>query len=140
MEAQLVEGGVENTDPEHLAALAVDLSTEPPAPKHKRKKSKSPTQRSLEHWRAKGYVCAIVEHWNPWVRIRQDLYGFIDVLAIKDEDIVGIQACSGTDVSKRVTKIVEHANYPLVTKALRIVVQGWRKNAARKWMLREVEL
>lgn len=72
--------------------------------------------------------------------IRQDLYGFIDILAVKGEDIVGIQACTGTNMAKRVTKIVEHANYPLVITAMRIIVQAWRKNAAGRWMLRETEL
>lgn len=121
-------------------------STFPPMPattavKPKRKaKGTSPTQRSLKHWRDKGYLCAIVEHWNQHAHIRQDLYGFIDVLAINGEDIVGIQACIGSDVSTRVKKIVEHDNYPKVIAAMRIVVHGWRKNAAGRWTLREVEL
>ena len=87
-----------------------------------------------------GYLCAIVEKWNMHAKIRQDLYGFIDVLAIKDEDIVGVQACTGGDVSTRMHKIIEHANYPSVIKAMRIVIHGWRKSAAGKWTLREVEL
>jgi hypothetical protein len=109
------------------------------APKRKSKPT-SPTQRSLKHWREQGYLCAVVEHWNPHVRIRQDLYGFIDVLAIKGEDIIGVQACVGGDVSKRIAKITEHANYAQVIAAMRIVVHGWRKNAAGRWVLREVEL
>lgn len=108
--------------------------------KTKRKKAgTSPTQRALKHWRALGYVCAIVERWNPHVRIRQDLYGFIDLLAVKGEDIVGVQACS-TRVAERVTKITEHANYPLVCKAIRIVVEGYSKNSKGKYVRREVEL
>ena len=109
-------------------------------PVKRKPKGTSPTQRSLKHWRDLGYLCAIVEHWNPHVRIRQDLYGFIDVLAIKGEDIVGVQACVGGDVSKRVAKITEHANYPQVIAAMRVIVHGWRKNAAGRWTLREVEL
>jgi hypothetical protein len=115
----------------------------PAAPPVKRKsKATSPTQRTLKHWRDLGYLCAVVEHWNPHVRIRQDLYGFIDVLAIKGEDIVGIQATggSGGNVAARVTKITEHANYPLIVQALRIIVMGWRKNSKGRWVSREVEL
>jgi hypothetical protein len=110
-------------------------------PKRKRP-SGSPTQRSLAHMRELGYVCAVVEKWNPHAKVRQDLYGFIDVLCVKDEDIVGVQACSssGGDVAERVRKITEHDNWPLVCKAIRVVVHGWRKNAAGRWTLREVEL
>lgn len=107
----------------------------------KRKPAKtSPTQRSLKHLRAAGYLCAIVEKWNMHARIRQDMFGFIDVLAVKGDDIVGVQACVGGDVSTRIKKIVEHDNYPSVIAAMRIIVHGWRKNAAGKWVLREVEL
>jgi hypothetical protein len=114
------------------------------APEHaKRKpKRKQPTQRTLEHMRELGYVCAIVEKWNPHARIRQDMFGFIDVLCVKGEDIVGVQACSGAggDSAERVRKITEHANWPLICEAIRVVVQSWRKNAAGRWVLREVEL
>jgi hypothetical protein len=120
--------------------LAVTAELPIAAPVKRKAKPKSPTQRSLAYMREQGYLCQVVEHWNPFAHIRQDLYGFIDVLCVKGEDIVGVQACSATDSSKRVTKIVEHENYPLVIKAMRIIVHGWRKNAAGRWTLREVEL
>jgi hypothetical protein len=110
------------------------------APIKRKAKAKSPTARSLEHMRKLGYLCAIVEKWNMHTKIRQDLYGFIDVLCVKGEDIIGVQATSGDHVAHRVTKITEHENYPLVIAAIRIAVHGWRKNAAGRWTLREVEL
>lgn len=112
------------------------------AAKPKRAKKKSPTQRSLEHMRKLGFVCAIVEKWNPHARIRQDMFGFIDVLCVRGEDIVGVQACSGGggDSADRVRKITAHENWPLICAAIRVVVQSWRKNAAGRWTLREVEL
>jgi hypothetical protein len=100
----------------------------------------SPTQRSLKELRKRGYLCAIVEKWNMHARIRQDMFGFVDIVAIKGEDIIGVQACVGSSVSDRVTKIVEHENYATVSAAMRITVHGWRKSAAGKWTLREVEL
>jgi hypothetical protein len=110
--------------------------------KRKKPKATSPTQRSLKHMRDAGYLCAIVEKWNMHAKVRQDLYGFIDVLAIKGEDIVGVQATSGDggNVAARVAKIVDHENYSQVIAAMRITVHGWRKNAAGRWTLREVEL
>jgi hypothetical protein len=128
-----------------LEALAVSLvqTLAPTAEKPKRKsKGTSPTQRSLKHMREAGYVCAIVEKWNPHARIRQDMFGFIDVLCVKGEDIVGVQACSGAggDSAERVRKISEHENWPKICDAMRVVVQSWRKNSKNRWVLREVEL
>jgi len=111
-----------------------------PEPKKRKAKRKSPTQRTLEHMRELGYLCQVVEKWNPHAMIRQDLFGFIDVLCIKEGNIIGVQACSGGDVSTRIAKIVEHDNWPTVCRAIRVVVHGWRKNAAGRWVLREVEL
>ncbi len=107
-----------------------------------RKKSKgtSPTQRSLKYMRAQGYVCDIVERRVPFQFVTKDLFGFIDVLCVKGEDIVGVQTTSSANLAARVTKITEHENWPLVCKAIRVMVHGWRKNAAGRWTLREVEL
>lgn len=131
-----MDSEIAETIPDIISALA-------PAPKVKRKKpSSSPTQRSLKHMRGLGYTCAVVERWNPHARVRQDLFSIIDVLCVKDEKIVGVQACSGAggDSAERVRKITEHANWPLICKAISIVVQSWRKNAKGRWTLREVEL
>jgi hypothetical protein len=43
-------------------------------------------------------------------------------------------------MAARVAKIIEHENWPLVQPALTMLVQGWRKNAAGRWVLREIEL
>lgn len=116
--------------------------SETPVAKPRKPAKTSPTVRSLKHMRGLGYVCAIVEKWNPHARIRQDMFGFIDIVCIRGEDIVGVQACSGGggDSAERVRKIAEHVNWPLICKAIRVVVQSWRKNAAGKWTLREVEM
>jgi carbonic anhydrase len=100
----------------------------------------SPTSRSLEHLRKQGYLAQVVEKWIPQVKRRQDLYGFIDVLAIRENEVLGVQATSGDNVASRVTKIAEHPNVGAVRKAgIRILVHGWRKNAAGRWQLREVD-
>ena len=127
----------------NTSLICGDDSSETPAQKPRKKKpSGSPTQRSLKHMRKLGYVCAVVEKWNPHARIRQDMFGFIDVICIKGEDIVGVQACSGGggDSAARVRKISEHDNWPLICKAIRMVVQSWRKDSNNRWLMREVEL
>lgn len=96
----------------------------------------SPTQRTLKHMRDKGYVCQVVEHWNPWARVRQDLYGFIDVLCLGGGEIVGVQSTSYGNVSARINKIAEHENVAAVRNAgIRILVHGW--DGAK---LREVDI
>lgn len=100
----------------------------------------SPTARSLEHLRKAGYKADVVERWIPGANIRRDLFGFIDILAIRDAEVLGVQSTSGDNVAARVSKIADHDNVGAVRKAgIRIVVHGWRKNAAGRWVLREVD-
>ena len=100
----------------------------------------SPTQRTLKHLREAGYpLVQVVEKWNPHARIRQDLYGCIDVLAVGDE-IVAVQATSGSNVASRIRQLTEHPSLPYLRKAgIRVLVHGWRKVKGR-WQLREVDL
>ena len=100
----------------------------------------SPTQLSLKLMKERGYKCEITERWNPFARIRQDLYGFIDVLCLGDGEVVGVQTTSYSNMSARVKKIREHENFAAVNRAgIRILVQGWHKKGAR-WEVREVEV
>lgn len=100
----------------------------------------SPTQRSLAHLRKLGYTAQVVEKWIPQVKRRVDLFGFIDVLAIRDNEVLGVQSTSGSNVASRVTKIGEHELVGAVRQAgIRIVVHGWRKAANGRWTLREVD-
>ena len=101
----------------------------------------SPTQRSLEYLRGQGYTVAIVERWNPFARIRQDLFGFVDLLAIRENETLAVQATSLSNVSAREKKIGESENVGAVRKAgWRIVVHGWGKDSKGKWKLREIDV
>lgn len=104
-------------------------------------KGTSPTQRSLKRLREQGYLVQVVEHWNAHARIRQDLFGFIDVLAVREGEILAVQACSGTDAAKRVRKIADHPNVGMVRKAgIRIEVWAWRKLASGRYEVRVVDV
>ena len=84
---------------------------------------------------------AIVERWNPFAKIRQDLFGFVDLLAIRQGETLAVQTTSGSNVSARVKKITEHENLPVVRKANWLVhVHGWRKDAKGKWQLRVIDI
>lgn len=43
----------------------------------------SPLQRTLKMLRDAGWTVGITEHFNPHVRIRQDLFGFADAIAFR---------------------------------------------------------
>lgn len=101
----------------------------------------SPTKRTLRYLRDLGYQADVVEHWNPHARIRQDLFGFIDVIAVSAAGTLAVQATSGSNVSSRVAKIESHPNLRAVLDAgWQVVVHGWRKNSKGRWVLREVEI
>ena len=86
----------------------------------------SPTQRTLKEMRERGYTCFIVEYWHHWSKQRRDLFGFVDILCLKEDEVLGVQATSMSHVSERVKKIADHENVGAVRKAgIRILVQGW---------------
>lgn len=98
--------------------------------------SLSPTQRSLAYLREQGYMVAIVERWNPHARIRQDLWGWCDLLAIRKNEVLAVQVTASA-VSERIRKIQESETVAAVRDAgIRIEVHGWRKNSKGRYVLR----
>ena len=106
----------------------------------------TPTQRTLEQLRKRVDHVAIVEKWNSHCRIRQDLFGFADLISFNDEDVHLWQVTSGA-VAARVAKIKEldvakrWASHP--NRCL--FVAGWRKLKPRgakvaRWHPRIVSL
>ena len=88
----------------------------------------SPTKRSLALMRERGYLCAVVERWNPYAKVRVDLFGFGDLLCLREGEIVIVQTTSGSNFAARIKKIVEHENVNMVRESgMTIVVHGWRK-------------
>lgn len=49
----------------------------------------------------------VVERWNAHVGIRQDLFGFIDLIAIRDDCIAAIQVTAYGKFGQHLTKINE---------------------------------
>lgn len=83
-----------------------------------------------------GYFVAIVEHWNPFARIRQDLWGWCDLLAIRKDEVLAVQVTAQA-VSARIKKIQESETVGKVREAgIRIEVHGWRKNSKGRYVLR----
>jgi hypothetical protein len=104
------------------------------------KRDMSPTQRSLKLLREQGYSVWIVEHWNHFARIRQDLFGCIDLLAIGNGETLAVQTTSRSNVAARQKKIVENEYYlEMVRSGWRVQVHGWGK-LKDGWTVKVVEL
>lgn len=92
----------------------------------------TPTTETIKKLKRDGYTVAIVEKWNAFAKIRQDLFGFIDVLAIRKGEILGIQTTSRANVNARIKKSL--ASPHLKTWLLaggRFEVWGWSKKGKR---------
>ena len=112
----------------------------------------SPTQRALAHCKKMGWVAQVVEKWNPYARIRQDLFGCIDLLVLDGKPgVLGVQVTSGANVAARLQKaLAEPRLKPWLECGSRFQVWGYRKLAvikkdgkkgkAKRWELRVEEL
>jgi len=88
----------------------------------------SPTQRTLAYLRKQGYTAVVTERWNQFAKVRQDLFGIVDVLAVKPGETLGVQCTSYENVSARVNKIADHESTPRLREAgWTLHVHGWTK-------------
>lgn len=117
----------------------------------------TPTQRTLRALREQGRVCAIAEKWNPHVPrpgggkgVRQDLFGWIDVVALcPGKGIVGIQS-TGQAFAEHVRRMLDGDCTAAVIEWLHcggvVEVWGWRKllvkrgGRAKRWAPRVREI
>jgi len=115
----------------------------------------SPTQRSLAYAKKQGFIAAVVEKWNPHMRIRQDLFGFADLIVLDGKPGSALwQVTTGANVSKRLTKMTDTTEekavriYDKVIAWLkagnRIEIHGWAKKGPRgkrkTWQLRIIKI
>lgn len=106
----------------------------------------SPTSRTLERLRELGFTAQVVERWNQYARIRQDLFGFCDIVAMREGvGTVLIQACAGASHAARRSKVLAEPRAEIAAKCgNRIEVWSWAKKGARgkrkQYELRREEL
>lgn len=98
--------------------------------KKKKRKVGNTAARTMAWLRDKGYTVAKVERWNPWARIRQDLFGFADILAIR-ADRTGVLAVQTTHKNfledhSQLIKSIAHVRTWLEGDN-RIWLLGWEK-------------
>ena len=90
----------------------------------------SPTVRSLALLRSTGWTVQVVEHWNAFSKRRVDLFGCIDILAVKaGAGCLGVQACVVGDQSKRMKKALAEPRLRAWLEAgNHFEVWGWGKH------------
>lgn len=106
----------------------------------KPKKTISPTQLSLRQLRSRGWHAQVVEHWNPWVNIRQDLFGVIDIVAVASgKPILAVQTTSRANIGTRIKKIMDSQEAKCWAENNLFLVHGWDKPKHR-WRCKVVRL
>lgn len=95
----------------------------------------SPTQRSLKRLRDAGYLASVVERFVrfPPPGHRVDLFGFVDLIAIRGDEVLAVQATVGASVSARIEKIRNEPNvFKWLSSNMRVIeIHGWAKRGAK---------
>lgn len=103
----------------------------------------SPTTRSKKLLESEGWRVAIVEKWNHHCKIRQDLWGFADLIAMNPTEgrTCLIQTTSASNFSARKKKVLANPDAHLwITTGNEIFIHGWKKNKSNRWECREERL
>ena len=92
----------------------------------------SPTSRSLDYARKKGWVASVCERYCSYTRRRFDLFGVFDLIILDDQwGCIGVQTTSGANVSSRIHKMEASSDCRRwLASGLRAEVWGWRQIAA----------
>ena len=85
----------------------------------------SPTSRTTKLLRSEGYLCEICEHYNSFSRRRHDLLGLFDVIALKDDKLIGIQITSESNNSARYRKMTDESSH----------LKAWLRTNNEAWIV-----
>ena len=99
-------------------------------------------ERTLKAFKDSQFMIEKVEHFNTFAGVRQDLYGFLDLLAVHPaHGTWGIQVC-GSDFAPHVKKMTEERREQMLFWLLggnRCLLVGWRKLKTAGWQPRTRE-
>ncbi len=115
----------------------------------------SPTKLTLAYLRRAGYRPRVTEHWNAHAGIRQDLYGYVDVIALGHGSVLFVQTTTAHNLTGRWRKItgkLQPADDKALGRALRlrddvlaaldadvtIEVHGWQRHDRKRPLIRPV--
>ena len=90
----------------------------------------TPTQRTLAYLRAMpDMIAEVTERWNPHAKIRQDLFGVIDIVASSPTiPILAVQCTSDSNFSSRLRKVRDSEKaQALIRNGWAFWIVGWKK-------------
>ena len=93
----------------------------------------SPTERTLRWLRKQGFVADVVERRLPHAFITKDLFGCIDIVALKEgwKGAYGLQVTSASHLQERIRKILAEPRAKLWVEAgNHLWIVGWAKQGA----------
>ena len=92
----------------------------------------SPTSRSLNYAKEKGWIASVCERYCSYTRRRFDLFGVFYLVVLDDQwGCIGVQTTSGSNVSSRIHKMEASPDCSRwLASGLRAEVWGWRQIAA----------
>lgn len=107
----------------------------------------STTKLSLDYLRGLGYVVDVVERWVPAAgggqQVRRDLFGILDLVALRDGETLGVQTTTKGELARHARKIAESEHVGAVREAgWRIVIHGWHQPGGRgtRYQLEELDV
>jgi hypothetical protein len=90
----------------------------------------SNTSRTLEYIRSQGWDADIVERFNPYAGKfgqRKDLFSIIDIIALTESGIAGIQSCGQAFKAHDDKILAEPMALRWLEKGGTLILIGWRK-------------
>jgi hypothetical protein len=100
----------------------------------------TPAARTLQLLRRHGYQAAVVERWIPQAGKRVDLFGCIDVIAVKPgEPVLGVQATTLDHVAHRLAKARALPQLAAWLAVANFQVWGWGRRG-KTWAIKRVEV
>lgn len=104
-------------------------------------RKRSPSALSMEKLSADGWLADTVERHIPYTRLKKDLFGGFDHLAVRAGEILAVQSTSRSNVSARVNKIRALPHFQVLqASGMQMVVWGWDQDKSGNHRLREVWL
>lgn len=96
----------------------------------------TPTARTLKYLRSLGYVAGVVERYCSFTRRRHDLFGFIDIIAVRGDEVLGVQATTASNLNARIEKSKALAEFSTWVRGNRkAMFIGWKRptKTRRTW-------
>ena len=106
----------------------------------------TPQQRSRDLLKAEGFTVATVEAWLPRIKIRRDLFGIGDLLAIRAGCTpLLVQVTTSPNLAARRTKALQTPDLATwLRTGATFELHGWRKGGAagtrKTWLCRREQL